>query len=315
MKPRLEVTMRLRTGVVLMAIGAIFGARQAAADSTFCLTHYAPGTAGMATAIASGFWLCADAGTSGAVDWGSNVIQPDAASASPVSASQAGSAGGVFAAAASASSIADPGRLRAQAYGEAIASPPQDGFTFARGYGAASASIYEAGTLTPVGGGVLGDPVALRLTLDVHGAFGGNGDGDGELMLFRNGFVQFERDIFLYRDAPVLFAEHDFAGFQVGDSVAVYMRIRATAGGQNSPGAPTTSVADMSNTGKFFLDVRSSNAVFASTSGFDYRSVPEPSFAPLVAAGLVALALRRRAGAERLGARERAFVAPPGVAP
>jgi len=79
-----------------LAIGAILLAGlPAAADSSFCNLNYAPGMPGFGDAIAAGFWLRADAGTSGSAGWGSTTVEVDEAGAGPASAAQTGSNGGV----------------------------------------------------------------------------------------------------------------------------------------------------------------------------------------------------------------------------
>jgi hypothetical protein len=285
--------MRSRILLLPALLAGALGTDPAAADSTYCLLQYAPGTAGFATAYASGFWLCADAGTTGSIGWNSSVLDPDAAGAGPVSASQSGENGGVFAAVASATSDAAAGLLRATAQAESIAPIPDDGISFARANGAANATLLERGELEPLMGAGPGEPVELLLTIDATGGFAGSGgSGDGVVTVFRNGFVVHSQQIALGSVAPVFHVELELPGFGVGDDVAFYMRLTASAGTTNDQESHREAAADLGNSGRIFVDVPAGNAFFASTSGHDYRTVPEPAGAWLLAAALAAILAR-----------------------
>lgn len=290
--------MRVRRWPLAVAggIGAVFLAvLPARADSTFCTLHYAPGTAGFGDAVAAGSWLCADAGTSGSAGWGTSVVEADEAGTSPASAGQTGSNGGVFAASASASSEATPGLLRATAIVETFAPPPDDGISFARANGAASATFFELGVLGPRGGAAAGTPVPVQLTVDVSGGFAGSGSGDGEVKVFRNGTVVHTRPVFVSTVDSTFLVTDDLPGFAAGDSVGLWMRITASAGATNEIPNASSAAADLGSTGHLYFEVTSGDAHFVSTSGHDY-SAPEPGAALLlcVGAGLLAGLRSRR---------------------
>jgi hypothetical protein len=291
--------MKLLQGIRAGLLAGGLAASSAAADSTYCSLQWAPGTAGFATAYAAGFWLCADSGTSGSAGWSGTVLAGDAAGSGAVSASQSGENGGVFEATASASATAAPGLLRGVALANALAPPPDDGISFALASGRANATMLEVGLLEPVGGAAAGTPAGLVLTIDVGGSFAGSGDGDGQVLVYRNGSVVQTVPIFVSTFDNSFFQEVDLTGFAVGDELALWMRLTAGAGASNQPAAPTASGADMGSSGHLYLDVTSGNASFASASGHDYRAVPEPGAALLVAVGagvLGAVRVRLRTG-------------------
>jgi hypothetical protein len=281
----------------LLGIGALLLAGPpAAADSTFCNLNYAPGTAGFGDAVAAGFWLCADAGTSGSAGWGSSVVEVDEASAAPATAAQTGSNGGVFAASASASAEATPGLLRATALAETFAPPPDDGISFARANGAANATFFELGVLEPLGGAAAGTPVPVQLAIDVSGGFAGSGSGDGEVKVFRNGSVVHTRPLFVSTVDSTFVLTEDLPGFAVGDDVGLWMRLTASAGATNEIPNADSAAADMGSTGHLYFEVTSPDAHFVSTSGHDYAAAPEPSAVLLLCAGagvLAGMRLRR----------------------
>jgi hypothetical protein len=294
--------MRLLQGLRAGLLAGSLAAASAAADPTYCNLQWGPGTAGFATAYAAGFWLCADAGTSGSAGWSSSVLEPDAAGSGAVSASQTGENGGVFEATASAGASAAPGLLRGIVLASSFAPPPDDGFSFARASGSANATMLDVGTVEPVGGAAPGTAVTLLLTIDVGGSFAGSADGDGQVLVYRNGSVVETRGIFVSSFDNSFFAEVDLLGFAVGDELALWMRLTAGAGASNEPAAPTGSGADLGNSGHLYLDVTSGNASFASASGHDYRAVPEPGAALLLAAGggvLLGSRARRRSADRR----------------
>jgi hypothetical protein len=115
-----------------------------------------------------------------------------------------------------------------------------------------------------------GTPVDVLLTIDVGGGFAGSGAGDGEVIVFHNGFVNAQQPIFVSTFDSTFFVEIDLLGFTVGDSLGIYMILRAFAGASNQPLASTSSTADMSGSGAVFLDVTSGSAL-QSTGGRLHR--------------------------------------------
>lgn len=188
-----------------------------------------------------------------------------------------------------------------------VAPPPDDGSSFAFSIGRADASFYDVGNLVVSGGSVLGDPVAVRLTIDVRGSFLNPSEGTDQVWVGRN-----NTDLLLNRTSSVLslrpvdYMQIDLAGFHVGDELSLYMRLTAVAGATNERELPNlrSQIADLGSTGHLYLDILSANAEFASASGHDYGSnlvttpispVPEPAPAALLAIGLCAiLALKRK---------------------
>lgn len=275
--PRLAVTAAL----VAFATAPL----PAGADSFYCIIHNAP--------FGVGSWLCAGTETTGAIGWNPVVVLPDAAGTLPVSAASVGSNGGIFAGSASAESSAQPGRLSAHIEASAFGSGGNS-----RASGGAQATFYEIGTLAPLAGATPGTPVALRLTIDVPGAFAAAASADGQLTIHRGIQQIFNRNIFLSSIDGDLFEQFVIPGVNVGDTLAVYMEIRASGSAVDT--GPTSSAGDV-GVASAFLDVTSSNAVFAATSHHDYRTAPEPDGATLVGVGVIALSLattgspRRRA--------------------
>jgi hypothetical protein len=295
----------LRAAAIL---GSILAAGlPAAADSTYCQLNHAPGTPGFGDAYASGSWLCADAGTSGGSGWEPMVVAPDAAGTAPVSAAQTGSAGGSFAASASANASAEPGLLRAQAAASTFGTPGGSAYSG----GATNATFLERGTLAPLGGAASGAPVDLRLTIDVGGSFSISGaGGDGQVTVFRNGTVAYQRSLFVAAPQPTFFEEVELPGFVVGDEIGLWMWIYAHAGATDAVPNADSSAADMGFSGHLYLDVPSGNAVFESTSGHDYSAVPEPSAPLLLGVGAFVLAASS-AGRRRRPGRGLPLSAPP----
>ena len=252
----------------------------AEADSFYCTIHQAP--------VGAGSWLCAGTGTTGAIGWNPVVVLPDAAGTLPVSAASVGSNGGVFAASASAEASAQPGGLSAHVEAAAFGSGGNS-----RANGGAQAMFSEVGTLAPLAGATPGTPVSLRLTIDIPGAFVTSASTDGQVTIHR-GFAQiFNRNVFLSTFDVDMFEQHSIPGVSVGDTLTVYMELRASAGAIDT--GPTSAAGDF-GVAKVFLDVTSNNAVFVSTSHHDYRTAPEPGVATLAGVGVIAMAI---AGARR----------------
>jgi len=286
----------------LRAAGALAGLAAASlpagADANYCGLNHGPGTIGFNAAWASGTWLCADAGTSGATGWEPVVTIPDGAGAVPFSAAQSGSSGGVFAASASADATAAPGLLRARAEASSMGDPGA-----AYSFGGSNATFLERGTLAPLGGASPGTPVDLRLTIEVSGAFLGNGaGGDVDVFVYRAGSIVHQRALVTNILLPSVLEEIDLTGFAVGDDLAIWMGLYAFAGASSDQPQLESGLADLGNSARLHLDVESGNAAFESTSGYDYTSVPEPSAALLLAAGAAALATC--AGARRAARTE-----------
>lgn len=288
------------TGVFLLVAAGITHA-----DGLFCQSS-GPGGMNFGTAVAAGTYQCAGAGA-GTGNGAPVVIAPDQRGPGMVGAAQVSAGSGVFAAAAAANATAAPGLLRAFASADSFAPPPGDGSSFAFSIGRADASFYDVGNLAASGGSVLGDPVAVRLTIDVRGSFLNLSEGTDQVWVGRN-----NTDLLLNRTSSVLslrpadYMQIDLPGFHVGDELSLYMRLTAVAGATNERDLPNlrSQIADLGSTGHLYLDILSANAEFASASGHDYGSnlvtapiplVPEPAPAALLAMGLCAiLALKRK---------------------
>jgi hypothetical protein len=257
----------------------------ASADSYYCTLHGSPPGS-------EGSWLCAGTDTAGETGWSPMVGVPDGAGETSAAASSAGSAGGDFAASAAASANADPGLLRAEATASAF------GTGSARGSAGAQASMYEEGTFAPLGGAAPGTPLTARLTIDVAGAFAGTPAGaDGQVIVSRGITVLAQRTLFLSLVDGDFFEEIELPGLIVGDTVSLFMIIRAFASAQDV--GVTASSADLGSSGRLSLDVLSGNASFDAASGHDYTTVPEPGAALLLLVGAAVLARCRPSTAPR----------------
>jgi hypothetical protein len=240
------------------------------ADSFFCTLNV--GSPGPPS------WLCACTGTGGAGEWNPVIAQPDAAGAFPVNAASSGSAGGEFAASASANASAEPGLLRMEAEASAF------GEGDAAASAGAQASMYEEGTFAPVGGAAPGTPITARLTIDVAGAFAGvPASADGDVDVYRGITLLAHRDLFLSSINGTRFEQIDLPGLVVGDTITLIMILRASANAADI--GVTASSADLGNSARLFLDVTSGNASFEAGSGHDYTTVPEPGAALLALVG------------------------------
>jgi hypothetical protein len=288
----------------LLGVAFAFAATIAHADGLFCQS-YGPGGVNFGTAIAAGTLQCAGAGA-GTGNGAPLVTALDQAGPGTVQAAQSSAGGGVFAAFAAANATAAPGLLRAFASADSFATPPADGTTFAQAIGRADSSFYDFGQLAAIAGAASGDPVTVRLTVDVTGTFLNLAEGTDQVWVARNNStLVLNRTITVLGLRPVDFAQIDLPGFHVGDNIGLYMRLTAEAGATNEGIQPSSrsQIADLGNTGHLYLDVLSANAKFVSTSGHDYgfdialppvTPVPEPASFALMAAGLAAMwGLRR----------------------
>ena len=244
--------------------------------------------------------FCASTETRGEGGFDSSVAVGDTAGQTfPVQASRSGSAGGDFASSAAASCSAEPGVVRA------IASAGAFGNGEASSSGDADASFLDRGPLTPIGGAAPGAAVTFHVTVDVAGAFiGEGGGGDAALKIYRNGAIAHERTITTNVLQPQLSDAFDLPGFVAGDDVALYLRLRAFAGAVDDPDSLSAATADLGDSAHVYVDITSGNARFDAASGHDYRLAPEPAGSGLLAVGGAVLAAahgwRRRRLARRL---------------
>ena len=282
------------------AIALLLASSSAEAALFFCSQTYGPGTPGFNDAYALGAWFCASTETRGEGGFDSSVAVGDTAGQTfPVQASRSGSAGGDFASSAAASCSAEPGVVRA------IASAGAFGNGEASSSGDADASFLDRGPLTPIGGAAPGAAVTFHVTVDVAGAFiGEGGGGDAALKIYRNGAIAHERTITTNVLQPQLSDAFDLPGFVAGDDVALYLRLRAFAGAVDDPDSLSAATADLGDSAHVYVDITSGNARFDAASGHDYRLAPEPAGSGLLAVGGAVLAAahgwRRRRLARRL---------------
>jgi hypothetical protein len=267
----------------------------AEADTNFC-SSYSPGGVNASLTFTAGFYLCADATARG--DTVGTYTDVDSVGAFPQAADIAGAGTGVFS---SARSSAEAGTLRAYASGHADVALPADPDRSANGI--SHAFFYDSGTLSsatlPVGTSVTVETLAT-----ITGSFAGTGaSGQGYFVIYRNGFF-----------APGTTGPIPFAlgpgfgmvnfpltlGFNVGDTVGIFMTIEASATGANRPSTPGgyEAIADMGSTAKLFLDVTTPGVEFNAVSGRIYAAVPEPSIFVLLSAGL-ALVIGLRTSRDR----------------
>jgi hypothetical protein len=272
------------------ALAILLASSSAEAALFFCSQTYGPGTPGFNDAYALGAWFCASTETRGEGGFDSSVAAGDTAGQTfPVQASRSGSAGGDFASSATASCSAEPGVVRAAAAAGAF------GNGKASSNGDAEASFLDRGSLTPIGGAAPGVPVTFHLTVDVGGAFSGQGGGgDAALKVYRNGVIAHERTITTNLLQSQFSDAFDLPGFVAGDDVALYLQLRAFAGAVDSPESLSAATADLGDSAHLYLDITSGNARFDAASGHDYRLAPEPAAPALLAVGGAALAAARR---------------------
>ena len=284
------------------AIALLLASSPANAALFFCSQTYGPGTPGFNDAYALGVWFCASTETRGEGGFDSSVAVGDTAGQTfPVQASRVRLGGRGLRVLGGGELQCGAGVLRA------IATAGASGNGEASSNGDAEASLLDRGPLTPIGGAAPGAAVTFHLTVDVGGAFiGEGGGGDAALKVYRNGSIAHERTITTNVLQSQFSDVFDLPGFVVGDDVALYLRLRAFAGAVDLPDTLSAATADLGDSARLHLDITSGNARFDAASGHDYRLAPEP-----VAPGL---ARRRRGGARRGSRMEAAPASPPSPA-
>jgi len=144
-------------------------------------------------------------------------------------------------------------------------------------------------------GAVAGLPIDLRLTLSMTGGFTGTADATFDFVLSDNNVFLGERTAFLYSGQPTVSLTWDLTVFG-GDILFFGMDMRAEGVSTNDGALVFNSTADVSHTGRLFLDVLTPGADFVSNSGTNYSSsasasAPEPGSALLLVCSLLGLAL------------------------
>jgi hypothetical protein len=153
------------------------------------------------------------------------------------------------------------------------------------------ASVIDVGTIT--GPGSAGAPVLARGSLTVDSVLFGDGEGSVQLTIGSNlqgSLVNYQATLF----GPVTSVSptFDLSALSVGEELVISLTLRARAGaGATLFGALNESLADLSNSAHFNLDILTPGAAFNAASQHDYRSavVPLPPAGWLLLTGLVAV--------------------------
>jgi hypothetical protein len=140
-----------------------------------------------------------------------------------------------------------------------------------------------------------GTPVTLTVTLAPEGGFTPGSGGQLDFVIANDanflGTRVAKQGVF---SAATFFVPEPFDfPAQVGDTLifSYLLSVDTLTTNRASPVIPSA-IADMEETARLFLDVGTPGAELESTSGHDYRTVPEPSRAVLL--GIAALVLLRR---------------------
>ncbi|MBC7733702.1 MAG: PEP-CTERM sorting domain-containing protein [Bacteriovorax sp.] len=244
------------------------------------------------------YWQCAQASAAGDTR---TVITPDQGGGGPVAASQVGlnNGSGSFA---RASASASPGVLRGIVSAEMVGNFYDD-----QSSARADAWFYDAGTAIGAPGALIGDPVSLRFTLDVDGSFSGGkpfqalSEATAELFVLSGKGIALHTWTLITKADPHSLSWSDIAGFRVGDSFDLFMKLHIAANASGHSLDERASFADVSHTGHLYVDVLSGNASVVGANGHLYATsapVPEPATFSLFAIGLAGLlwTARKRGG-------------------
>lgn len=236
------------------------------------------------------YWQCAQATAGGERV---TVITPDQGGGGPVTASQVGLNNG-SGSIARASASASPGVLRGIVSAEMVGNFYDDQIT-----SRADAWFYDGGTAVGAPSARIGDPVSLRFTLDVDGSFSGGkqfqalSEAQAELFVISGSRVVLHTSTgSINKVDPHSLSWSDIAGFRVGDTFDLFMKLHITAAANGHSSGERASFADVSHTGHLYVDVLSANASVVGASGHLYATsapVPEPATYGLFAAGLAGL--------------------------
>lgn len=145
-----------------------------------------------------------------------------------------------------------------------------------------------------------GSQVLGRATLKVDGAFGGAGDGSVQLLIgsgLGGTLVRFESSLLV--GFTSIDRTFELPNLAAGDVLTVSLVLRAGAtAGASAYSAVKSSVADLGNAARLFVDLETPGASWEALSGHDYRltAVPLPAGFWLFGSALLGVArLRRRA--------------------
>lgn len=149
-------------------------------------------------------------------------------------------------------------------------------------------------------GGAPGTIQDVRLTFTLDGLFAGDGEADAHLVLGNGTATLLNISPFIWAPRPSLRFTQDFF-VEAGDQLSFYLQVITSANSANDGfSAEPHSSADVSNTGRLFLDVVTPGGTFTSLSGHNYASVassvPEPSTFVLMLFALPILWLAKRHG-------------------
>jgi hypothetical protein len=129
--------------------------------------------------------------------------------------------------------------------------------------------------------GVAGTMQDVRLTFTLDGLFSGDGEADAHLVLGDGTATLLNISRFIWAPNPSLRFTQDFL-IEAGDQLSFSLQVITSADSANdSFSAEPHSSADVSHTGRLFLDVLTPGGTFVSLSGHNYASnaanvVPEP---------------------------------------